>query len=253
MLIDGRNHSAERSFGRTSDTGAEKSVDDNVAILELRKGGPSPLRVDHRLGDFPPPFQVGRGVSLYVARITKEIHRDASAVFPQMSRGHEAVTPVVSLSTKNEDAPPGEIREQFLNEFGNTLAGVLHEGEAGDTVFRCGEPIDFAHLSGAQNFHAAISLVGDRASKVASSRAEMSGHAGDNHGHIIRLLGGAGPLLDTGNEICCQAVGRKAALPQNLCFQAFYSVFFAIDAFRFGESIAESYQQASGFHLDRAL
>src|SRR5215469_3004356 len=80
-----------------------------------------------------------------------------------------------------------------------------------------------------------------------------SAHAGDYDGDVVGLLRGAGPLLGGRNEIFSQALRWCRTLAQDFLPQTLHTKFFAVNVLRFGQTVAESDEHASGRDLQRAL
>jgi hypothetical protein len=67
--------------------------------------------------------------------------------------GDESIAAVVAFAAEDGDAVVAGVFAD--DEAGDCGAGVFHQGGGGDAELIGGDAIDFAHLAGGEDFHAA--------------------------------------------------------------------------------------------------
>src|SRR6185437_12783656 len=85
-----------------------------------------------------------------------------------------------------------------------------------------------------------------------TNEKQGSAEAGDDYGHVVGLLGGAGPLFDGGEQTFGDTFDGEIAEAENFGGEARSAEFFSIDIFRFEQAVAESDEKraGSGRHAD---
>ena len=74
----------------------------------------------------------------------------------------------------------------------------------------------------------------------------LSAEAGDDDGHVVGLLGSAGPLFDGGEQTFGDAIDGKVAEAEDFCGEARVAKFLSIDVFRFEQTVTESHEERAG-------
>src|SRR6266481_4760778 len=77
--------------------------------------------------------------------------------------------------------------------------------------------------------------------------------AGDDYGHVIGLLGGAGPFFGGGHQGFGDDLRRRALHVDGGLLQAANAELFAVDIFRFNQSVTVADEQRIGRHKHRAF
>jgi len=99
--------------------------------------------------------EINAGITLNVRFFGKKKDERISALLNELPRHDEAVAAIVAFAAKDADRQIFEVFEARFEFLDDTHAGVFHEKDAWYSELGRGEPVDFADLFCAEDFHMA--------------------------------------------------------------------------------------------------
>ena len=145
----------EESFQRLGEARAEKGVNYQRGILELRlQTAPRfGIRRHFRGAGFGEAPQIGGGVSLDLPGLRKQNHARGEAALAQQPRNNHAVAAVVAPAAEDDALLRAQRRETLLEKLHDAPPGIFHQRQAGHAILLRRQPVNALHFMGGENLH----------------------------------------------------------------------------------------------------